>query len=115
MADVSATGLVVASAVKSASDKEAARNDPRWRHDVKDESCPSRKRCRREGIRMRTLFVTLLTAILGLFVGYVLFELAAILLSGHTAEAGVGRILIRLAFVCGGIALLVAVLRRRSR
>lgn len=68
-----------------------------------------------EGIGMRTLIVTLLTAILGLFVGFVLFELAAILLSGHIAEAGVGRILIRLAFVCGGIALLVAVLRRRSR
>jgi TRAP-type C4-dicarboxylate transport system permease small subunit len=64
---------------------------------------------------MRTLIVTLLTAILGLFVGYVLFELAAILLSGHIAEAGVGRILIRLAFVCGGIALIVCVLRHGPR
>ena len=64
---------------------------------------------------MRTLVVTLLTVIGGLFVGFVLFELAAILMSGHAAEAGVGRILIRLAFVCGGIALIVAILRRRSR
>jgi hypothetical protein len=67
------------------------------------------------GIRMRTLVVTLLTVIGGLCVGFVLFELAAILMSGHAAEAGVGRILIRLAFVCGGIALIVAILRRRSR
>jgi hypothetical protein len=44
----------------------------------------------------------------------VLFELTAILLSGHAADAGVGRILIRLAFVCGGIALIVAILRRGS-
>jgi hypothetical protein len=65
-----------------------------------------------EGIGMRTLIVTLLTAILGLFVGYVLFELAAIFLSEHTAEAGVGRILIRLTFVCGGIALIVCTATR---
>ena len=64
---------------------------------------------------MRTLVVTLLTVIGGLFVSFVLFELAAILMSGHAAEAGVGRILIRLAFVCGGTALIVAILRRRSR
>ena len=70
---------------------------------------------RRQGIRMRMLAVALLTVIVGLFVGFVLFELAAILLSGHAAEAGVGRILIRLAFVCGGIALIVTVLRRGSR
>jgi len=53
--------------------------------------------------------------VVGLFVGFVLFELAAILLSGHAAEAGVGRILVRLAFVCGGIALIVAILGRGSR
>ena len=64
---------------------------------------------------MRMLAVALLTVIVGLFVGFVLFELTAILLSGHAAEAGVGRILIRLAFVCGGIALIVAMLRRGSR
>ena len=64
---------------------------------------------------MKTFVVASLTVIVGLFVGFVLFELAAILLSGHAAEAGVGRILIRLAFVCGGIALIVAILRRRSR
>ncbi len=65
---------------------------------------------------MRTVVVTLLTVIAGLFVGFVLFELAAILLSGHAAEAGVGRILIRLAFVCAGVALIVGLLSRsRSR
>jgi hypothetical protein len=48
-------------------------------------------------------------------VGFVLFELAAILLSGHAAEAGLERILVRLALVCGGTALIVAVLRRVSR
>ena len=58
--------------------------------------------------------MTLLTVIAGLFVGFVLFELTAILLSGHAAETGVGRILIRPAFVCGGIALIVAMLRRGS-
>ena len=64
---------------------------------------------------MRTFVVALLTVIGGLFVGFVLFELAAILMSGYAAGAGVGRILIRLAFVCGGIVLIVAMLRRRSR
>jgi hypothetical protein len=64
---------------------------------------------------MRTFVVTLLAVILGLFVVFVLFELAAILLAGHAAEAGVGRLLIRLAFLCGGIALIVAKLRRGSR
>ena len=64
---------------------------------------------------MRMFAVTSLTVIVGLFVSFVLFELAAILLSGHAAEAGVGRLLIRLAFVCGGIALIVAMLRRGSR
>ena len=64
---------------------------------------------------MRTLVVSLLAVLMGLFVGFVLFELAAILLSGHAAEAGVERILVRLALVCGGIALIVAMLRRGSR
>ena len=64
---------------------------------------------------MRTFVATLLTVLVGLFVGFVLFELAAILLSGHAAEAGVGRILIRLALACGGIALIVAILRRGTR
>ena len=64
---------------------------------------------------MKTFVVASLTVIVGLFVGFVLFELAAILLSGHAAEAGVGRILIRLAFACGGIALIVAILRCGSR
>ena len=53
---------------------------------------------------MRTFVVTLLTVLVGLFVGFVLFELAAIVLSGHAAEAGVGRILIRFALACGVIA-----------
>jgi hypothetical protein len=53
--------------------------------------------------------------LVGLFVGFVLFDLAAILLSGHVAEAGVERILIRFALVSGGIALTVAMLRRESR
>ena len=44
-----------------------------------------------------------------------MFELAALLLSGHAAEAGVERILVRLALVCGGIALIMAMLRRESR
>jgi len=48
---------------------------------------------------MRTFFVTLLTVVMRLFVDFVLFELAAILLSGNAAEAGVGRIFIRFAFV----------------
>jgi TRAP-type C4-dicarboxylate transport system permease small subunit len=61
---------------------------------------------------MRTLLVSLLTVLVGLLVGFLMFELAAILLSGHAAEAGVERILIRLALVCGGIALLAVVLRR---
>jgi hypothetical protein len=61
---------------------------------------------------MRTFVVTLLTVILGLSVGFVLFELFAILLSGNIVEAGAGRILIRLVFVCGVIALIVAALRR---
>ena len=59
--------------------------------------------------------MTSLTVIVELFVSFVLVELAAILLSRYAAEAGVGRILIRLAFVCGGIALIVAMLRRGSR
>ena len=61
---------------------------------------------------MRTLLVSLLTVLMGLLVGFLMFELAAILLSGHAAEAGVERILIRLALVYGGIALLAVVLRR---
>jgi TRAP-type C4-dicarboxylate transport system permease small subunit len=61
---------------------------------------------------MRTLLVSLLTVLMGLLVGFLMFDLAAILLSGHAAEAGVERILIRLALVCGGIALLAVVLRR---
>ena len=48
---------------------------------------------------MRTFFITLLTVVMRLFVDFVLFELAAILLSGNAAEAGVGRIFIRFAFV----------------
>ncbi|HVF02777.1 MAG TPA: hypothetical protein VNA27_15745 [Rubrobacteraceae bacterium] len=64
---------------------------------------------------MRMFAVTSLSVIVGLFVGFVLLDLVAILISGHAAEAGVGRILIRLAFVCGGIALIVAILRRGSR
>ena len=66
---------------------------------------------------MKAFAMTLLTVILGLFVGFVLLELAAILLSGSVAEAGIARILIRLAIVCGGgIALIAGVLiRSRSR
>jgi hypothetical protein len=60
---------------------------------------------------MRMFAVTSLTVIVGLFVGFMLFELAAILLTGHATEAGAGRILIRFAFVCGGITLIVAILR----
>jgi hypothetical protein len=63
---------------------------------------------------MRTFAVTLLTVIVGLFVGFVLFELAAILLSGHAVGVGVERVLVRVAFVGGGIALIVAILRRGS-
>ena len=59
--------------------------------------------------------MALLTVLMGLVVGFVLFELAVILLSGHAAEACVGRILVRLAFVWGGIAIIVAILRRESR
>ena len=66
-------------------------------------------------IGIRTLVVSLLAVLTGLFVGFVLFDIATILLSGHAAEAGVERILVRLALVCGGIALIVAVLRRGSR
>ena len=73
------------------------------------------KRYRRQGIGVRVFVVSLLTVLMGLFVGFVLFELAAILLSGHAAEAGVERILFRLALVCGGIALIAAILRRVSR
>ena len=64
---------------------------------------------------MRMFAVTSLTVIVELFVSFVLVELAAILRSRYAAEAGVGRILIRLAVVCGGIALIVAILRRGSR
>ena len=64
---------------------------------------------------MRTLLVFLLTVLMGLLVGFLMFDLAAILLSGHAAEAGVERILIRLALVCGGIALIAVVLRRGFR
>ena len=64
---------------------------------------------------MRTFFITLLTVLMGLVVGFGLFELAAILLSGNAAEAGVGRIFIRFAFVWGGITLMVAILRRGSK
>jgi hypothetical protein len=65
---------------------------------------------------MRTFVVNLLTVIVGLFVGFVLFELVAILLSGHPTEAGVEKILIRLAFVCDGVALVAGVvIRSRSR
>ncbi len=56
--------------------------------------------------------MSLLTVLMGLLVGFLMFDLAAILLSGHAAEAGVERILIRLALVCGGIALIAVVLRR---
>ena len=59
--------------------------------------------------------MALLTVLMGLVVGFVLFELAVILLSGHAAEAGVERILIRLALVCGGIALITVMLRCGSR
>ena len=61
---------------------------------------------------MRTLVVSLLTVLMGLLVGFLMFDLAAILLSGHAAEAGVERIFIRLALVCGGIALIAVVLQR---
>ncbi len=61
---------------------------------------------------MRTVIVTLPTVIVELFVSFVLFELAAILLSRHAAETGVGRILIRLASVCAGVALIVGLLSR---
>ena len=64
---------------------------------------------------MRTLLVSLLTVLMGLLVGFLMFDLAAILLSGHAAEAGVEWILIRLALVCGGIVLIAVVLRRGSR
>jgi hypothetical protein len=64
---------------------------------------------------MRTFGVSLLAMLVGLFVGFVLFDLAAILLSGHAAEAGVERILMRLTLVSGGIALIAVVLRRGSR
>ena len=73
------------------------------------------KRHRSEGIGVRTFVLYLLTVLMGLFVGFVLFELAAILLSGHATEAGVERILVRLALACGGIALIVAVLRHGTR
>jgi hypothetical protein len=73
------------------------------------------KTCRRGRIETRTLVVALLTVLMGLVVGFVLFELAVILLSGHAAEAGVGRILVRLALVWGGIAIIVVILRRESR
>jgi len=73
------------------------------------------KTCRRGRIETRTLVVALLTVLMGLVVGFVLFELAVILLSGHAAEAGVGWILVRLALVWGGIAIIVAILRRESR
>ena len=53
--------------------------------------------------------------LVGLFVGFVLFDLAAILLPGHAAEAGVERIFIRFALVSGGIALTAAMLWRESR
>ena len=61
---------------------------------------------------MRTLVVSLLTVLMGLLVGFLMFELAVILLSEHAAEAGGERILIRLALVCGGIALIAVMLRR---
>ena len=64
---------------------------------------------------MRPFVVSLLTVLMGIFVGFLLVEFAAILLSGHAAEAGVERILIRLALVCGGIALITVMLRCGSR
>jgi hypothetical protein len=67
---------------------------------------------------MRTLVVSLLTVLMKLLVGFLVFEFAALLLSGRAAVAGVERILIRLVLVCGGIALIVliaVVLRRGSR
>lgn len=73
------------------------------------------KRRRREGIGVKPFGVSLLAVFVGLFVGFVLFDFAAILLSGHTAEAGAERVLIRLALVSGGIALIAFVLRRGSR
>ena len=63
---------------------------------------------------MRTFGVSLLGVLVGIFVGCVLFDLAAILLSGHAAEAGVERILIRLALVSGGVTLIAIVLQRGS-
>jgi hypothetical protein len=63
---------------------------------------------------MRTFGVSLLGVLVGIFVGFVLFDLAVILLSGHAAEAGVERILIRLALVSGGITLIAIVLQRGS-
>ena len=67
---------------------------------------------------MRTLVVSLRTVPMKLLVGFLVFEFAALLLSGRAAVAGVERILIRLVLVCGGIALIVliaVVLRRGSR
>jgi hypothetical protein len=61
------------------------------------------------------IFVVALPALMGgSLVGFVLLDLVGILLSGHAAEAGIGRILVRLTLVCGGIALVVAILRRWS-
>ena len=57
----------------------------------------------------------LLTVILGMFVGYVPFELAAVVLSGCAAQAGVVWILLELVLVCGGIAPGVTMVRRGSR
>ena len=73
------------------------------------------KTCRRGRIEKRTLVVALLTVLMGLVVGFVLFDLAAILLPGHVAEASVERIFIRFALVSGGIALTAAMLWRESR
>jgi len=68
--------------------------------------------CRKEGIRMRTFVVALPALMGGSLVGFVLLDLVGILLSGHAAEVGIGRILVRLTLVCVGIALVVAILRR---
>jgi len=60
---------------------------------------------------MWMFIMTLLTVIVGLLVGFVLFELAGILLSGHADEAGIEWSLIRPAFVREGIARSMAMLR----
>ncbi len=65
---------------------------------------------------MRTAAEVVGILLVGVFVGYLLVEIAGIVLVARDSVVGIGQILWRLAFVCLGVALIANVLaRHRAR